>query len=71
MQFLRRIAGPALLVLLAIWALAMVVPDLRRLAQPLGSFGLYANNDGLITDVQGPFPDEGTSGFRRDALRPG
>jgi hypothetical protein len=71
MRFLRRIAGPALLVFLAVWALAMVVPDLRRLAQPLGSFGLYANNDGLITDVQGPFPDEGTSPAYLAGLRAG
>jgi hypothetical protein len=71
MRVLRRSAGPALLVLLAIWALAMVVPDLRRFAQPMGSFGLYANNDGLITDVQGPFPDEGNSPAYEAGLRIG
>ena len=51
-----HIVGRVLLVALTFWALAMIVPDLYRLYQPLGSFGFYANNDGIITDVQGPFP---------------
>ena len=51
----RHIAGRALLVALTFWALAMIIPDFYRLYQPLGSFGFYANNDGIITDVQGPF----------------
>jgi hypothetical protein len=55
MLILGRCSGRFLLVLLTIWALAMVVPDLFRLAEPLGSFGLSVNNDGLVTDVQGPF----------------
>jgi hypothetical protein len=33
----------------------MIIPDFIRLYQPLGSFGFYANNDNIITDVQGPF----------------
>ena len=40
------IVGRALLVALALWALAMIVPDLYRVYQPLGSFGFYASNDG-------------------------
>jgi len=51
-----HIVGRALLAVLTLWALAMVIPDLYRVYQPLGSFGFYANNDGVITDVQGPFP---------------
>jgi hypothetical protein len=51
----RHIVGRSLLVVLSFWALAMVVPDFYRLFQPLGSFGFYANNDGVVTDVQGPF----------------
>ena len=51
----RHILGRALLVALALWALAMIIPDFYRVYQPLGSFGFYANNDGIITDVQGPF----------------
>src|SRR5262249_22671787 len=42
-----------LLVLLLAWALVMIVPDLLRVATPLGSFGFYADNDGLIYDVVG------------------
>jgi hypothetical protein len=58
-------------VALALWALAMVVPDLYRLYQPLGSFGFYANNDGIITDVQGPFPNQTASPAFRVGLRVG
>jgi hypothetical protein len=35
-----------------LWALAMIIPDFYRVYQPLGSFGFYANNDGIIIDVQ-------------------
>ena len=42
-----------LLVVLLAWALVMIVPDLLRVATPLGSFGFYADNDGLIYDVVG------------------
>ena len=66
-----QIVGRVLLVALTFWALAMVVPDFYRLYQPLGSFGFYANNDGIITDVQGPFPDETTSPAFRAGLRVG
>jgi hypothetical protein len=51
-----HIAGRAILVSLTVWALAMIVPDFYRVYQPLGSFGFYGNNDGLITDVQAQFP---------------
>jgi hypothetical protein len=54
-----------------LWALAMVVPDLYRLVRPLGSFGFYSNNDGLITNVQGPFPDEASSPAFQAGLRRG
>src|ERR1700719_4106132 len=64
-------ASRVLLVAITIWALAMIIPDLYRLIQPLGSFGFYANNDGLITDVQGPFPDKAASPAFQAGLRPG
>src|SRR5438105_3544357 len=51
----RHIVSRALLVAFTLWALAMIIPDFYRVYQPLGSFGFYANNDGIITDVQGPF----------------
>src|SRR5215469_8588196 len=71
MRSYGQIAGRVLLVALAFWALAMVVPDFYRLYQPLGSFGFYANNDGIITDVQGPFRDQTASPAFRAGLRAG
>jgi hypothetical protein len=65
------IVGRVLLVALTFWALAMVVPDFYRLYQPLGSFGFYANNDGIITDVQGPFRDQTASPAFQAGLRVG
>src|SRR5215471_9520521 len=66
-----HIAGRALLVALTLWALAMIVPDFYRVYQPLGSFGFYANNDGLITDVQGPFLAQTDSPAFQAGLRAG
>lgn len=60
-----------LLVLLTLWALAMIVPDFLRLAHPLGSFGLSVNGDGLVVDVQGPFAAEADSPAWRAGLRRG
>jgi hypothetical protein len=71
MQGRTNYASRILLVALTIWGLAMVIPDLYRLVQPLGSFGFYANNDGLITDVEGPFPDNTASPAFEAGLRPG
>lgn len=51
-------SGRPLLVVLLIWALLMIVPDLARVVRPLASFGFYANSDGLIYDVTGPFSDK-------------
>src|SRR3974390_1365467 len=67
----EQIAGRVLLVALAFWALAMVVPDFYRLYQPLGSFGFYANNDGVVTDVQGPFLEQTASPAFQAGLRVG
>src|SRR6516164_3244751 len=66
-----HIVGRILLVALTFWALAMVIPDFYRLYQPLGSFGFYANNDGIITDVQGPFRDQTASPAFQAGLRVG
>jgi hypothetical protein len=63
--------GRLALIVLTLWGLAMVVPDLLRVAQPLGSFGFYANNDGLIYDVVGPFDAEGESPAWQAGIRPG
>jgi hypothetical protein len=50
-----------LLIVLLAWALVMIVPDVLRIVQPLGSFGFYADNDGVIYDVIGPFDAESDS----------
>src|SRR5271170_1117515 len=67
----RRTVNRILLSAFTLWALAMVIPDLYRLVQPLGSFGFYANNDGLVTDVQGPFQNDAVSPAFQAGLRPG
>jgi hypothetical protein len=56
---------------LLLWGLAMIAPDLLRVVHPLGSFGFYANNDGLIYSVTGPFPDEASSPAWEAGLRVG
>jgi uncharacterized small protein (DUF1192 family) len=71
MQGPTRGASYILLMALTLWALAMVVPDLHRLAQPLGSFGFYANNDGLVTDARGPFLSEAASPAFQAGVRSG
>jgi hypothetical protein len=50
-----------LLIVLLAWALLMIVPDLWRVVQPLGSFGFDTDNNGVITGVTGPFPDKTAS----------
>ena len=60
-----------LLIPLLLWGLAMVSPDLLRVVHPLGSFGFYANNDGVIYDVIGPFTDEASSPAWKAGLRDG
>jgi len=71
MHSYRHIVARALLVALTFWALAMIIPDFYRLYQPLGSFGFYANNDGIITDVQGPFHKQTDSPAFQAGLRVG
>jgi hypothetical protein len=65
------IRNRTLLIALLLWGLAMIVPDLLRVVHPLGSFGFYANNDGLIYDVTGPFHDEASSPAWKAGLRTG
>ncbi len=66
-----KIASRIFLALFTLWALAMVVPDLHRFYRPLGSFGLYADNNGLVTDVHGPFRQEQDSPAFEAGIRPG
>lgn len=60
-----------LLLALTLWGLVMIVPDLLRVTQPLGSLGLFVNNDGLVTDVTKTFPDEAASPAWRAGIRVG
>ncbi|MBV9976286.1 MAG: hypothetical protein JO105_12935 [Hyphomicrobiales bacterium] len=67
----RELTSRILLALFTLWALAMVIPDLHRLFRPLGSFGFYADNAGVVTDVHGPFDDENASPAFVAGMRPG
>jgi hypothetical protein len=60
-----------ILVVLLAWGLAMIVPDLLRVVRPVGSFGFYANNDGLIYDITGPFDAETDSPAWNAGIRDG
>jgi hypothetical protein len=66
-----RLVGRAILVVLTLYGLAMVVPDFYRLVRPLGSFGLTADNDGLIFDVRGQFQEMSDSPAWQAGLRAG
>jgi hypothetical protein len=61
--------GRSLLIALTLWGLAMILPDLVRVAQPLATIGLFADGDGLITDVTDPFPDDTASPAWRAGIR--
>jgi hypothetical protein len=63
--------GRVALLLLTVYALAMIAPDLLRVVRPLGSFGLAMDGDGRIYDVQGPFESEHDSPAWRAGLRAG
>ncbi len=63
--------GRVILLLLTVYALAMIAPDLLRVARPLGSFGTAIDGDGLIYDVQGPFATEEDLPAWRAGLRVG
>jgi hypothetical protein len=67
-----RVGWPrVVLLLLTAWALVMIVPDLYRVFDPLASFGLVVDNDGLITDVIRPFPKSDDSPAWNAGLRAG
>ena len=60
-----------LLALLCAWALLMIVPDLYRVFDPLASFGVAVDNDGLVIDVKGPFAKVSDSPAFKAGLRAG
>jgi len=63
--------GRVALLLLTLYAIAMIAPDFLRVVRPLGSFGLAMDGDGRIYDVQGPFESEDDSPAWRAGLRAG
>jgi hypothetical protein len=63
--------GRLLLIVLTLWGLFMIVPDLLRVIQPLSSFGFYADSDGRVYDVTGPFDDETESPAWKAGMRVG
>ena len=63
--------GRVALLLLTVYALAMIAPDLVRVVRPLGSFGLAMDGDGRVYDVRGPFEAEQDSPAWRAGLRAG
>src|SRR5215469_6419423 len=63
--------GRVLLIGLATWALLMVVPELYRVLGSLGSFGLAADNDGVIVNVVGPFANAADSPALAAGISPG
>jgi hypothetical protein len=64
-------AGRVLLVVLALWSLAIIVPGLYRVFDPLGAFGLSADNDGVVTDVVAPFASAADSPAAVAGILPG
>jgi len=60
-----------LLVVLAAWGILTVVPDLYRVFSSLASFGLVADNDGVIVSVAGPFQSPAASPAVAAGLVPG
>src|SRR5580658_9225776 len=65
------LGGRIILVLLTLYALTMIAPDVLRVARPLGSFGMSADGDGLVYDVQGSFDSQEDSPAWRAGLRRG
>ncbi len=59
------------LALLAIWALAMIVPSLIQVVTPLAAFGLSSDNNGVLLDVVAPFGQPAESPAARAGLVPG
>ncbi len=64
-------AGEIFLILLTVWAVAMIAPGLQRVIDSLGSFGLSVDNDGNITDVVAPFPSPAESPAAAAGIVPG
>lgn len=64
-------AARLLLIVLTLWALAMIVPGLQRVFDSLDSFGLSVDNDGVITSVLAPFASPKDSPAAAAGIAPG
>jgi hypothetical protein len=64
-------AARLLLIVLTLWALAMVAPGLQRVFDSLDSFGLSVDNDGIVTDVVAPFQSPSDSPAASAGIVPG
>src|ERR1700722_5697187 len=60
-----------LLILLTLWALAVIVPGLQRVIDSIGSYGLSVDNDGFVTDIVSPFPSAANSPAAAAGIVPG
>ena len=49
----------------------MIVPEFARVVRSLGSFGFYADSNGLIYDVSGPFEKQEQSPAWKAGMREG
>ena len=63
--------GRLLLIALAVWALAMILPSFYRVVEPLAAFGLSVDNDGVVLDVIAPFQTAPQSPAATAGLAPG
>jgi hypothetical protein len=59
------------LIVLTLWALAMIVPGLQRVFDSLDSFGLAVDNDGIVTGVLAPFASQNDSPAAAAGIVPG
>ena len=66
----RGVVGRVLLVALTVWALALIIPGFYRVVDPLASFGLAVDNDGVVIDTHAPFAGEAESPAARAGICP-
>jgi hypothetical protein len=64
-------AARLVLIVLTLWALAMIAPGLQRVFDSLDSFGLSVDNDGIVTDVVAPFQSPTDSPAAAAGIVPG
>ncbi|MCB8880698.1 hypothetical protein ACELLULO517_10685 [Acidisoma cellulosilytica] len=68
---LQRFFGRALLIIITIWGLGIILPDLYRVVAPLHSLGTTIDNSGRVVDVVTPFQSAALSPAAQAGIRPG